>query len=86
MERMAPNGLAAALSPAYLANYTAIVNHITAKGAYAIVDPHNFGRYNGNIITSTSDFQTFWTNLASNYASNTFAVSSTRFLAVHSFH
>ena len=75
MERMAPNGLTSALGAAYLANYTAIVDHITSKGAWAIVDPHNFGRYNGAIITDTAGFQTFWTNLAANYASNSLVVS-----------
>lgn len=27
------------------------------RGAYAIVDPHNFGRYYGNVISDTSGFQ-----------------------------
>lgn len=75
MERMAPGSVGAALSPTYLANYTAVVNHITAKGGWAIVDPHNFGRYNSAIITDTNAFQTFWTNLASAFQSNTNAVS-----------
>jgi endoglucanase len=75
MERMAPGSVGAALSPTYLANYSAVINHITAKGGWALVDPHNFGRYNGAIITDITAFQTFWTNLAANYKDNTNAVS-----------
>jgi endoglucanase len=32
MERMAPTSLTEPLSPAYLANYTTVVNYITNKG------------------------------------------------------
>lgn len=48
-----------------------IVNYITnTKGAYAIVDPHNYGRYYGNIITDTAGFTAFWKTLATVFASN----------------
>jgi endoglucanase len=70
MERMAPGSMTATLSPAYLANYTATINYITSNGGWAIVDPHNFGRYGGNIITDTAGFQTFWANLAGTFKSN----------------
>jgi endoglucanase len=70
MERMAPGSMTASLSAAYLANFTATINYITSNGGWAVVDPYNFGRYSGNIITDTSGFQTFWSNLASIFKSN----------------
>ena len=76
MERMAPNGLSGAFDQAYLANYTGTVNYITSNGGWAIIDPHNYGRYNGAIISDITGFQTFWQNLASVYKNNAHAVSS----------
>ena len=75
MERLAPSGISAALGPAYLANLTATVNHITSKGAYAVLDPHNFGRFNGAIISDVNAFKTFWTNLATPFRGNGKVVS-----------
>ncbi|KAJ4297403.1 Endoglucanase 3 [Collariella sp. IMI 366227] len=69
-ERLAPNQLTAPLDPAYLKNLTETVNFITNAGAWAIIEPHNFGRYYGNIITDKAAFGTFWTNVAKQYASN----------------
>jgi endoglucanase len=77
MERLAPNGITGSFDQTYLSGLTTIVNYITGKGAYAIVDPHNYGRYNNNIITSASDFQTFWKNLAAQFASNSKAIFDT---------
>lgn len=60
MERMlSGDDLTSALAPAYLANYTGTIDYITSNGAYAIVDPHNFGRFYGDIIEDTAGFQTF---------------------------
>ncbi|KAJ7126929.1 endoglucanase [Mycena epipterygia] len=72
MERLvAPaTGLTGPFSTAYLANLTATINYITGKGAFAALDPHNFMIYNNAAITSTSAFQTFWTNLAGQFKSN----------------
>ena len=70
MERMAVGSITASLQGPYLTNYSAVINHITSKGAYAVLDPHNYGRYNGAIISSTSDFGTFWKNLATVFKSN----------------
>ncbi len=77
MERMVPNGIAGAFATAYLQNYTATINFITSNGGWAVVDPHNFGRYFGAIITDTSDFQTFWQNLAGTFKSNSKAIFDT---------
>ncbi|KAG4430625.1 Endoglucanase gh5-1 [Cadophora sp. M221] len=77
MERLAPSGISAALGPAYLANLTATVNHITSKGAYAVLDPHNFGRFNGAIISDVNAFKTFWTNLATPFKGNSKVIFDT---------
>ncbi|KAF7294516.1 CBM1 domain-containing protein [Mycena kentingensis (nom. inval.)] len=74
MERMVSpsTGMTGALVSSYLGNYTATINYITnTKGAFAIIDPHNFMIYNGAQITNTASFQTFWTNLASQFRTNT---------------
>jgi len=72
MERLVPpaTGIAGPLSSGYLANLTTTINYITGKGAYAALDPHNFMIYDNAAISSTSEFQTFWTNLAGQFKSN----------------
>jgi len=77
MERMVPTTLTGTVAAAYLKNYTSVVNYITNKGAYAIIDPHNFGRYYGNIITDTTGFQTFWNTLATQFKSNSKVIFDT---------
>ncbi|KKA26007.1 hypothetical protein TD95_002710, partial [Thielaviopsis punctulata] len=69
MERMA-NTIAAPLNTAYLANLTKTVDFVTSSGAWAIVNPHNFGRFDGQIITDTEAFGTFWANIAAEYKDN----------------
>ncbi|GAM87099.1 hypothetical protein ANO11243_051200 [Dothideomycetidae sp. 11243] len=69
-ERMAQNGLTGPIDPEYLGNLTEQVNYITGKGAYAIVTPHNYGRYKGQIVTDAASYGTYWQNLATNFASN----------------
>ncbi|OQE24002.1 hypothetical protein PENFLA_c010G02765 [Penicillium flavigenum] len=70
MERLVPGTLTSSMDATYLASLKSTVNYVTSSGGYAVVDPHNFGRYYGNIITSTSDFAAFWMALASEFASN----------------
>ncbi|KAG9125015.1 hypothetical protein FRC07_009300 [Ceratobasidium sp. 392] len=72
VERLVPpaNGLGGAFDQTYLSGLKSIVTYITNKGGYAAIDPHNYMRYNGNIITSTSDFAKFWTNLSNQFKSN----------------
>jgi endoglucanase len=70
MERLAPGTMTSALDATYLSGLSTVVSFITAAGKYAVLDPHNFGRYDGTVFTSTSDFQTFWTNLATEFRSN----------------
>jgi endoglucanase len=53
------------------------VNYITQKGAYAMIQPHNYGRFNGQIITDTNGFQSWWKQLASVYKSNSKVIFDT---------
>lgn len=77
MERMTPSGLSGALDSAYLGHLTDTVNTITSAGAYAIIDAHNYGRFNDAIITSTSDFQSWWSNVASQFKGNSKVIFDT---------
>lgn len=54
-----------------------IVSYITSKGAYAIIDSQNFGRYYGNVITDTSGFGTYWKTIAARFASNSKVIFDT---------
>lgn len=75
IERMARGSITAQLDSGYLKNLTDVVTHITGKGKTAVLDAHNYGRYNGAIITDTSAFGTFWKNLATSFKSNANVVS-----------
>ncbi|KAJ5501354.1 Glycoside hydrolase superfamily [Penicillium expansum] len=70
MERLVPTSLTGTPDATYLADLKSTIKFITDSGAYAVLDPHNYGRYNGNIITSTSDFKAFWTTVATEFASD----------------
>lgn len=89
LERMCPlkYGLGAKFNETYFGYYNDAIEYITEKkGAYAILDPHNYMRYNdpsqqpttGSVIGNTSDpaaastaqFQAFWKELASRYVHN----------------
>jgi endoglucanase len=71
MERIIPTVMTGSLDEAYAQGLITLVNYITnTKGAYAIVDPHNFGRYYGNIITDDVGFTAFWKTLAGQFAGN----------------
>ncbi|KAI2689571.1 CAZyme family GH5 [Penicillium roqueforti] len=70
MERLVPSSMTGTADATYLAALKTTVQFITDSGAYAIIDPHNYGRYSGNIITSTSDFGAFWKTVAAEFATN----------------
>ncbi|KAG8919256.1 hypothetical protein FRC02_001784 [Tulasnella sp. 418] len=72
VERISPpaNGLTGAFDSTYLGGLQNIVDYITQKGGFSIVDPHNSLKYNGAVITSQADFSTWWTNLAAVFKSN----------------
>ncbi|KAL0063353.1 hypothetical protein AAF712_009748 [Marasmius tenuissimus] len=89
MERMCPleTGLGSTFNETYFDEYADAINYITVeKGAYALLDPHNYMRYNdpsaqpfsGSVIGNTSDptaatteqFGEFWTELAGRFVDN----------------
>ncbi|KAM5360205.1 hypothetical protein ACJZ2D_013915 [Fusarium nematophilum] len=70
MERLTPSSITGSFDTAYLKNLTDVVNHITQGGGFAVLDPHNYGRYFGNVITDTAGFQTWWKNVANQFKSN----------------
>ncbi|KAG8882389.1 hypothetical protein FRB97_008293 [Tulasnella sp. 331] len=76
MERMSPpaTGLTGPFNSTYLSGLTTIVNYITGKGAYALIDPHNFMRYNNAIISDSTQFSTWWVNLAAQFKSNSHVI------------
>ncbi|KAF4766379.1 hypothetical protein HAV15_010674 [Penicillium sp. str.  len=69
MERLVPTSITGTPDATYLAALKSTIKFITDSGAYAVLD-HNYGRYNGNIITSTSDFKAFWKTVATEFASD----------------
>jgi endoglucanase len=89
LERMCPlaYGLGSKFNETYFGFYNDAINYITVtKGAYAILDPHNYMRYNdpsqqpatGSVIGNTTDpnaattaqFGEFWQELAGRYKNN----------------
>ncbi|KAK5791416.1 hypothetical protein VI817_006725 [Penicillium citrinum] len=70
MERLVPSSLTGSLDATYLKDLKSTVKFITDSGAYAVLDPHNYGRYSGNVISSTSDFKAWWKTVATEFASN----------------
>lgn len=84
-ERLTPGSLTGAFDKNYLGNLTQTVHAITKAGAYAMINPHNYGRFEGNIITSTSDFETFWKNIATVLKSDTKIIFDTNNESVYRF-
>jgi len=88
LERMCPlkYGLGKRFNETYFSEYNDAITAITDAGAYAILDPHNYMRYNdpsqqpatGSVIGNTTDpnaattaqFQAFWQELAGRYKNN----------------
>lgn len=77
MERLAVSSLTASFDSTYFSSLSSVVTHITSKGKYAVLDPHNYGRYKNAIITDVIGFGTFWKNLATPFKSNANVVSRT---------
>ncbi|KAI0709848.1 endoglucanase [Earliella scabrosa] len=77
MERLSPpttGGLTGPFNQTYLSGLKDTVSYITGKGAYAIIDPHNFMIFNGQTISSTSTFQSWWQKLANEFKSNNLVI------------
>ncbi|KAG8915198.1 hypothetical protein FRC02_004639 [Tulasnella sp. 418] len=72
MERLSPpsTGLTGPFDATYLGDLKKIVSYVTGKGAYAVIDPHNYLRYNGGVITNQADFSTWWKKLATEFKSD----------------
>ncbi|KAF8318153.1 cellulase-domain-containing protein [Clavulina sp. PMI_390] len=88
LERMCPleYGLGARFNETYFQEYATAINAITSHGAYALLDPHNYMRYNdpseqplsGSVIGNSSDptaattaqFAQFWGALAARFKNN----------------
>ncbi|KAJ0163980.1 Endoglucanase gh5-1 [Colletotrichum tanaceti] len=70
MERLSPDSLTGKFNADYLAGLTKVVEHITSAGGTAVLDPHNYGRYGGSVITDTAAFKTFFANLATQFRAN----------------
>ncbi|KAI0322574.1 putative cellulase precursor [Amylostereum chailletii] len=70
LERLAPpsTGITGPFDTTYLSGLQTIVNYITGKGGFALIDPHNYLIYNGATLSSTSD--AIWTNLATVFVDN----------------
>lgn len=83
MERLVPNKMTGTLDKGYLANLTETVEHITSKSStkdgnyYALIAPHNFGRYYGEVVNSTSDFGAFWKTVAGAFKDNAYVIFDT---------
>ena len=91
MERLVPDQMTGTLDEAYLANLTQTVNHITSKSSnksgeyYALIAPHNFGRYYGEVINSTDDFGAFWKTVAGAFKDNSYVIFDTNNEVNHPF-
>lgn len=70
-ERLQPT-LGGALSSTELARLKSLVSYVTSKGAHALVDPHNYARYNDQIVgassVTTANLAQFWSLVAKEFA------------------
>jgi len=57
MERIIPTSMTGSVDATYAQGLKTYADYITGKGAYAIIDPHNFARYYGKVIDDYSGFQ-----------------------------
>ncbi|KAF3931492.1 Endoglucanase [Dactylella cylindrospora] len=69
LERVAPpsSGLLdpSTYDQAYLVGLYQTISYITNSGAKAIIDVHNFGRYDGQILDNVEGFGNFWQAISS---------------------
>ncbi len=72
-ERLQPT-LNGAFDVTELSRFDTFVTATTAKGVNVVLDPHNYARYNGNIVgsgsVSNAAFADLWSRLATRYKSN----------------
>jgi endoglucanase len=75
-ERMQPT-LGGDLAADYFARVKDLVSYATGKGAYVLIDPHNYARYHGKVVGSTdsgaptaAQLGDLWAKLAQAFASD----------------
>lgn len=63
--------LGGSLDATYLGRLDTVVNHAASLGMKVILNPHNYARYNGNLVgsaqVSNAQFADFWNRLAQHY-------------------
>lgn len=47
------------------------------RGYYAVLDPHNYGRYYGQVITDVQGFSDWWTQVAARFVDNDLVIFDT---------
>ncbi|KAI8593623.1 cellulase [Geranomyces variabilis] len=67
-ERVQPR-LMGHLSKAELAHIDTLVNHVTAQGKTVLLDPHNYDRYHGTVV-SPAQLADFWTRMSHRFRRN----------------
>ena len=76
-ERLQPT-LNQAFNNAEWSRFDNFVTQTTAKEVYVLLDPHNYARYNNNLIGSAqvpnSAFADFWSRLADQYKNNSYVI------------
>ncbi|KAL1896761.1 hypothetical protein Sste5346_004394 [Sporothrix stenoceras] len=77
MERVIPTQMTGTINATYFQGLTDLVTYVTGKGAYAIIDPHNFGRYYDKVITDTAGFKAWWQTVAAHFKDNTKVIFDT---------
>jgi hypothetical protein len=77
MERIVPNKLDGGLDAAYFKDLDDSIKYITNKKAYAMIVPHNYGRYYDKIVTDVSGMEKFWKTLATPYKDNQYVIFDT---------
>ncbi|KAK2765973.1 hypothetical protein FQN54_007488 [Arachnomyces sp. PD_36] len=64
IERLSPDTVDGEFAPKYLEDLIATVTHVTEQGAWAAIDPHNYGY---DEVLKPKEFETFWANVAKHF-------------------
>ncbi|PGH13553.1 hypothetical protein AJ79_03546 [Helicocarpus griseus UAMH5409] len=77
MERLFQGELSGEIDPTYLADLKATVEYVVGQNCYAVLDPHNYGRFHEEIITNTDDFAHFWSTVAAEFVDQELVIFDT---------
>ncbi|KAF2434755.1 endo-beta-1,4-glucanase [Tothia fuscella] len=69
-ERLIANKQDGPMDPVYLKDLKDTVEYVTKKGAWAMIVPHNYGRYYEKVITDVAGFEAYWKTLAAVFKDN----------------